>query len=239
MLYAIRMWCAMPPRSSFIPQYNKIMKLKQYETFNLDLQYHTILYVHLWKLWTLKNMSHPLLTLSEKGSWAQFSVDSQPATVSLGGEQVCYSWWWLITTNFIQTEGTNQCNQPTLIFSVSEDLGCDIQGKLRESGGYAANDFAHCSTDCTDGDTHLCLHRTEDVFLNWDVCMEMLPRCCEMMMIDDIMVDTWDTCELMEFLWQMIQMWNTNRVLFPSKYPYKEHMNKIRFCQQEMHCLNL
>lgn len=173
MLYAIYMWCAKPPHSSFTSLYsNKIIKTKPYETFNSD-RCRTVLYVHLCcGLEGMCCIHYSLFVFTRKGTQTNFSMDFQAEVTqpcAMEKKWVCcgslqQQLIWLMNTNLIQRGGTNQCNQQTLILTVSEDLRWVKDYSHRAEEVQLMTFYTHYSADCTDGNTSSCPHRTGGFF---------------------------------------------------------------------------
>lgn len=224
--------CDVPSlHTAALPLYsNKIVETKQYESFNLDLQCHTVFYVHLWKLWTWGNVSHPLFTFFFSWKGSQVCQPEVRQHVCHGGRaaKICSSWnEWLTTTSSREEE----------LISVISRLSSSLSArsshlKVKHCSQIAEEVQLMTLLNGCSGDAHSSRHRTEELFENGTLAWKSNPGGTR-----DMAICRWDygghmwQRELMEFLWQMIPMWNTNRVLFPSSIQ-RAHEQRILFSRK-------
>lgn len=142
--------------------------------------------------------------------------------------KICSSWnEWLTTTSSREEE----------LISVISRLSSSLSArsshlKVKHCSQIAEEVQLMTLLNGCSGDAHSSRHRTEELFENGTLAWKSNPGGTR-----DMAICRWDygghmwQRELMEFLWQMIPMWNTNRVLFPSSIQ-RAHEQRILFSRK-------
>lgn len=145
--------CDVPSlRTAALPQYilTKIIQTKNYETFNVGLQYWTVFSLHLWMYWLKKKVISIVCFLFGNKKDHKLNVRCVEETGSAADflfQLIC-----LIKTNFTHWGGATRCNQQTLILlPVGKNLTCGSQGFFLQGWGGAVDDSGpiKCWLYCT------------------------------------------------------------------------------------------